>query len=102
MIGLPPPCDIVIEIEGERRDALLSALRRGACAEATELLDGWTFAWSPVEVRDLSRWVCDECRRHVAAGRFQYALALLDRYLLLPPLFTAADVKSSHPRMSSR
>jgi len=102
----PPIHGIVVDIGDERRDALLSALRRGDSAAALELLDGWCSHFGEREVdwddwneecdfdahqNDLTTWTREECRLHVAGGRFQHALALLDRYLVLPPALTRAE-----------
>lgn len=117
--SMPPPLaltEITVEIESARRDSLLSAVRRAARGEALDLLDGWDpldiirdepwidDPWSTVDAKtnDLTLWVRDECRLHVAAGRFQYALALLDRYLVLPPVFSLPAARERHSRMSDQ
>lgn len=118
--SLPRPAlrEIAVSISNERRDALLSALRRGARDEALDLLAGWTSLfygfdsdgfdlddeWCPYVDQsriDLTEWTRDEVRLHVEAGRFQHALALLDRYLTLPPVFTHADDRARLEKMQS-
>lgn len=110
--------EITISIAEERRDALLSALRRGARGEALDLLAGWTSLfhgfgpdgfdpddeWCPYVDQnqiELTEWTRDEVRLHVEDGRFQHALALLDRYLTLPPVFTHADDRARLEKMQS-
>lgn len=113
---MSPPilAEITISIGDERRDALLSALRRGDAAEATSLLQRWSPRatlrdpdddWEPRRWHDdrtileLSDWVRTETRLHVQAGRFQHALALLERYVVLPPTFTATEAKARALRL---
>lgn len=104
--AMTPVCnEIAAEIGEERRDALLSALRRGAVSEAIELLGGWMRAW-PRHTRPgnrinaLSVWLRDECLQHLEDGRVQHALALFDRYILLPAVLTATDARERDRRLS--
>lgn len=79
----------------ERLDATLSALRRRAAAEAITELQRWEpsyscdddgfddecgiVTWSEA-ARDLTTWVRDESILHVQGGRFEHAIALIERY----------------------
>lgn len=106
------PLEIAVAISDERRDALLGALRRGDRREALELLEGWPppydcdpgegwFHYLDLKIIELTDWTRDECRLHVEAGRFQHALALLDRYLIPPAMFTHAGILARLERMKS-
>lgn len=86
-------------------DELLSALRRHDRADADRLLErrgtsesviDWTqdhcndFDWPTLHLdHPLSAWVHREASRHVAGGRFEHALCLVETYRRL---FKAADM----------
>jgi hypothetical protein len=74
--------DLSLVDEGERLDGTLSALRRRHAADAIEELERWRPDWcgGPFDERDLTLWVRDECRLHVQDGRFEHAIALIERY----------------------
>lgn len=87
---------------------MLSALRRRSAADAAEILatpwidwlaDEDDDDWEDYVESDLSTWVRTECRLHVDGGRFQHALAVVERYCTLPQLFTQADAKARAARM---
>jgi|GEM_PF-810519 len=77
-------------------DDLLSALRRHDRADADRLLERWTTSqrddysddeiseddWFPVSHLDheLTAWVHREASGHVADGRFEHALCLVETY----------------------
>lgn len=78
--------DLTIHDEDERLAATLSALRRRATGEALEELDRWRPAWQCMDDKqaELTRWIRDECRLHVREARFEYAIALIERYRRQP------------------
>lgn len=72
--------------EDERLSAFISACRRRHRADALHELTRWEplgYGWSEGS-RDLTIWVRDECRLHVEAERFEYALVLVERYRRQP------------------
>jgi len=93
---MSPPCkanllgiDLTIEDETERLAATLSALRRRDRDEALAELDRWQSIYYACDSRaddehGLTEWVRDESRLHVQAGRFEYAIALIERYRQQP------------------
>ena len=107
----PPPRALKIALKGDRLDALFSALRRGSTADALAILatpwvdmlaDESDPDWEDYVESELSAWVRAECRLHVEAGRFQHAIAVLDRYCILPQLLTQADAEARAIRMERR
>lgn len=75
--------DLAIFDLGDRLDATLSALRRRDRDDALEQLGRWRPTWHRLHddwSADLTAWVRDECRLHVQDGRFEHAIALIERY----------------------
>lgn len=75
-------------------EGLVAVLRRHDPAAAIALIEGWM----PGDVdqgdhfsRSLTCWVRDQCRQHVADGRFEYALALIERYRFKPTNYMKED-----------
>jgi hypothetical protein len=104
-----PDFTVHLRIDDGDLDELLSALRRHDRADADRLLERWTTSerdldgyteeeileddWFPVRDLDdeLTAWVHREASQHVAGGRFEHALCLVDSYRRP---FTAADMKA--------
>lgn len=88
------------KIPGGRFDELTSALRRRHRDDALGILDRWPLHgyWSAAAPRqpqiELTRWLQQEVRLHVEGGRFQHALALVERYATLPVPLDAAGAKT--------
>lgn len=96
-----------LQIDDHDLDDLLSALRRHDRADAERLLGRWATSeskidwtqdrsndmdWPTIHLdHDLSAWIHREACRHVAAGRFEHALCLVEPYRRP---FTAADMKA--------
>ncbi len=98
-----------LHIGDEDLDELLSALRRHDRGDADRLLERWATSergvdeysedeiseddWFPVSHLDdeLTAWVHREVSHHVAGGRFEHALCLVETYRRR---FTAADMKA--------
>ena len=86
-------------------DGLTSALRRGDRAGALELLASWPHARAfskasgPNRRQSLTDWLRDESRLHVEAGRFQHALALVERYATLPVPLNKTDATALARRL---
>lgn len=98
-----------LQIDDADLDALRSALRRHDPVEATRIFERWATSerdltdytvceileddWVPVShlEHDLSAWVHREASQHVAAGRFEHALCLVETYRRP---FKAADMKA--------
>lgn len=96
-----------LQIDDHDLDGLLSALRRHDRADAERLLGRWAtsetqidwndgarhdFDWSLLHLdHDLSAWVHREASHHVAGGRFEHALCLVETYRRP---FKAADMKA--------
>ena len=98
-----------LHIDDGDLDELLSALRRHDRADADRLLDRWTTSerdpaeyfgdepddedWFHVSHLDdeLTAWVHREASLHVAGGRFEHALCLVETYRRP---FKAADMKA--------
>jgi hypothetical protein len=98
-----------LQIDDHDLENLLSALRRHDRADADRLLDRWATSerdvtdytveeileddWFPVSHLDdeLSAWVHREDSEHVAGGRFEHALCLVETYRRP---FKAADMKA--------
>ncbi len=108
-ISSPPlrPTDTV-QIPGTLLDDLLSALRRRDAARAGDLLAAWSTAEILVDDQvewfepdffllldhPLTAWVHAEVGLHVAGGRFEHALCLVEAYR---PRSTAADMAMRNP-----
>lgn len=98
-----------LQIADADLDELLSALRRHDRRDADRLFDCWATSerdvtdytvceileedWFPVSYLDdeLTAWVHREASQHVAGGRFEYALCLVETYRRP---FKAADMKA--------
>ncbi len=99
-----------LQIDDADLDALLSALRRHDPADAVRMLARWATSerdlldeysedeileddWIPLFHLDddLSAWVHREASHHVAGGRFEHALCLVETYRRP---FKAADMKA--------
>lgn len=100
-----------LQIRDADLDDLLSALRRHERADADRLLERWATSerdlndgedpdddvWDddmlPLAhlAHDLTAWVHREASHHVAAGRFEHALCLVEAYRRP---FKAADMKA--------
>jgi len=98
-----------LQIDDADLDALRSALRRHDPAEAVRMLERWATSerdfndytvceileddWFPVSHLDheLTAWVHREASHHVAGGRFEHALCLVETYRRP---FKAADMKA--------
>lgn len=96
-----------LHIDDGDLDELLSALRRHDRADAGRLLERWATSENKTDwtleacneldwpIRhlddDLTAWVHREASQHVAGGRFEHALCLVDSYRRR---FPAADMKA--------
>ncbi len=89
--------DLTLLNEAERLDAFLSAARRRHQADALAELDRWrplhSFERRGGDVYELSKWVGAECRLHVEGGRFEHAIALVERYRRQPHLPFKGDAR---------
>lgn len=85
-----PDLTVHLRIDAADLDDLLSALRRRDRADADRLLDRWATSETHL-AHDLSAWVHREASQHVAGGRFEHALCLVETYRR--PV-TAADMKA--------
>jgi len=85
-----PDLTVHLWIDDRDLDDLLSALRRHDRADADRLLARWATSDRHL-AHELTAWVHQETSQHVAGGRFEHALCLVDSYRR--PL-TAADMKA--------
>lgn len=90
--------DRYLQIDDRDLDDLLAALRRHDRADTERLLERWATSERPIDEEvdddvwdddmlpllhldhDLSAWVHREAVDHVAAGRFEHALCLVEAY----------------------
>lgn len=91
-----------LRIDDADLDELLAALRRHDLADAERLLERWATSEREIDCNDtdrptrhlehdLSAWVHREASQHVAGGRFEHALCLVEAYRRP---FKAADMKA--------
>ncbi len=80
--------DLTLAAEAERLDAFLSAARRRHQVDALAELARWRplhgVGRRESDTYELSKWVLAECRLHVEGGRFEHAIALVERYRSQP------------------
>lgn len=94
---------VTADILPQRRDELLFALRRRDDAEIRHQLARWSeidiivddealemddFVYREPMWDDLTRWLHGEIGIHVAEGRHEYAICLLERYAFPPAILT--------------
>lgn len=101
------PLDVTADLGAERRDQLLSALRRRDLADVRHALHAWAeddiivdedaleaddFIWQRPLWDELTAWLHREIGLHVEAGRFEHALCLLERYAFPPAILSKAQL----------
>ena len=101
------PLDVTADLGAERRNALLSALRRRDIGDVRRALQAWAeddivvdedaleaddFIWHRPLWDDLTRWLHGEIALHADDGRFEHALCLLERYAFPPAILSKAQL----------